>query len=401
MPTETRYHYLDAVRAFALLLGIVFHASLSFTPMFIGWAVMDVSTSSLVLPFITVSHSFRMELFFLISGFFSHRVLCQRGMGHFLQSRFLRIAVPFVVAWFILKPLLVSGWVMGFASLRGEVDVLAGLRGGFQSLQTLPAGLFVGTHLWFLYYLMLTTVVALILRTLFGRSERILSRADAVLRWGIKFRGSLLLVAVPTAVLIAQMQTWGMDTPDKSLVPHLPVGLVYSGFFLLGWMLNRQPELMERIATVSRWTLGATVASIVATLWLSTFQLQPSHPGFQLAHLAHAFSYAVMMWSLLCVTLGVFRRFVDRPHAIIRYLADASYWLYLIHLPVVVWLQVAMAELPLHWTAKWVLICTLMVAIGLLLYDLAVRPTFLGKLLNGRKRERILFAKTPAPLPQN
>ena len=42
---STRLHYLDATRAFALLLGIVFHASLSFMPVFIGWAVMDVSTS--------------------------------------------------------------------------------------------------------------------------------------------------------------------------------------------------------------------------------------------------------------------------------------------------------------------------------------------------------------------
>ena len=37
---STRLHYLDATRAFALLLGIVFHASLSFMPVFIGWAVM-------------------------------------------------------------------------------------------------------------------------------------------------------------------------------------------------------------------------------------------------------------------------------------------------------------------------------------------------------------------------
>ena len=66
---NSRLNYLDAVRAFALLLGIVFHASLSFVPVFIGWAVMDISTSSSILGFILVSHSFRMELFFLIAGF--------------------------------------------------------------------------------------------------------------------------------------------------------------------------------------------------------------------------------------------------------------------------------------------------------------------------------------------
>ena len=59
-----RLDYLDAVRSFALLLGIVFHASLSFIPVFIGWSVMDISTSSSVSAFILISHCFRMTLFF-------------------------------------------------------------------------------------------------------------------------------------------------------------------------------------------------------------------------------------------------------------------------------------------------------------------------------------------------
>src|SRR5205814_10019768 len=33
-----------------------------------------------------------------------------------------RIAVPFVVGWFILHPLVVSGWIMGSASLRGRSE---------------------------------------------------------------------------------------------------------------------------------------------------------------------------------------------------------------------------------------------------------------------------------------
>ena len=46
MTTATlRLDYLDALRAFALILGVVFHAGLSFMPVFIGWAVMDINTS--------------------------------------------------------------------------------------------------------------------------------------------------------------------------------------------------------------------------------------------------------------------------------------------------------------------------------------------------------------------
>src|SRR4030095_16467801 len=111
-----RLDYLDATRAFALVLGVVFHASLSFAPVFMGWAVQDISTSPLVAIFIAVSHSFRMETFFLLAGFFSHLTLHRKGVAEFVRSRALRIVVPFVVGWFILRPLVVCGWIMGYAS---------------------------------------------------------------------------------------------------------------------------------------------------------------------------------------------------------------------------------------------------------------------------------------------
>ena len=73
--TGPRLDYLDATRAFALLLGVVFHAVFSFSPYFMGWAVQDISTSPRVTDFFLVSHSFRMELFFLLAGFFSRGML--------------------------------------------------------------------------------------------------------------------------------------------------------------------------------------------------------------------------------------------------------------------------------------------------------------------------------------
>ena len=184
---NSRLDYLDATRAFALVLGIVFHASLSFMPVFMGWAVQDVSTSPLVTMFMTISHSFRMEAFFLLAGFFSHLTFHRKGAGEFVRSRVLRIVLPFVVGWFILRPLVVSGWIMGSASLRGDVDIWAGLLGGFQSLSTLPAGIFAGSHLWFLYYVALITTLVLAVRGLLTASgswkDTLLRRADSFVAW--------------------------------------------------------------------------------------------------------------------------------------------------------------------------------------------------------------------------
>jgi len=391
---NSRLDYLDATRAFALLLGIVFHASLSFMPVYIGWAVQDVSTSPLLAMFMVVSHSFRMEAFFLLAGFFSHLTLHRKGGRAFIDSRLLRIVLPFVVGWLILRPLLVSGWVMGSASLRGDVDVWAGLQEGFRSLATLPAGIFVGTHLWFLYYVALITALFLTTRGLLLLTGplcvTLMKWADARVAWLANAPLAPVVLAVPTAGALWFMRSWGMDTPDQSLAPHLPVLAIYSGFFGFGWLLCRQRELISRLArlTPSRWILAGL--GIAAILLLGDIELDPSYPHFLAAHATYALGYALTMWSLVLLTIGVFRKLCSRPNAVVRYIADSAYWMYLVHLPLVVWLQVAVAELPLHWSLKLAGISALTIVISLLTYDLFVRSTIIGRVLHGRRHERVM-----------
>jgi len=407
-PTPARLDYLDATRAFALLLGVVFHAGLSFLPIYMGWAVQDVSTGQLVGNFMLVSHSFRMALFFLLAGFFGRGLLQRQGPGGFLRSRAIRLGVPFIAGWFLLRPLLISGWIMGAASLRGDYEFLAGLRGGFDSLRQLPAGLFTGTHLWFLYYLLLVTGLLLGVRgavraatkALGGEPAltRLRSRLDGMTGWLARSGWGLPLLVLPTAAALWGMRYWGMDTPDQSLRLHLPVLAVYGGTFALGWMFGRQPpEIIAAFGriTVSRGLLLA--AGLVVSLKLNPIQGDPSHPHFTAAHVGFNLGYAALMWTLVSLTLGVFRHLCSRPRPVIRYIADSSYWMYLIHLPVVVWLQVAVAEIPVHWSLKLTFVSGVTIAIALLTYDLFVRSTWLGQILNGRRRERVItFQRTPA-----
>ncbi len=395
--TDTaRLDYLDATRAFALVLGIVFHACLSFMPVFMGWAVQDISTSPLVTTLMAVSHSFRMELFFLLAGFFSHLTFHHKGAGEFVRARLLRIVVPFVVGWFLLRPLVISGWIMGSASLRGDVDVWAGLVGGVQTLAPLPAGIFAGSHLWFLYYIALITTLVLVARGLLSATgswkDTLVLRADSFVAWLANSPVALVVLAVPTAATLWFMSFWGMDTPDKSLWPHFPALTIYGGFFVLGWMLSRQRELISQFArlTPQRWIVAGL--GVAAILLLGDIERDPGHPRYVAAHVAFALSYALTMWSLVFLTIGVFQRYCSRPNAFVRYVADSSYWMYLIHLPLVVWLQVAVAELPVNWSLKLAFVSTVTIALSLLTYDLFVRSTFIGWVLNGRRRDRVLPA---------
>ena len=156
---QERLHALDAVRGFALLLGIVFHATVSFvaTPNNIPiWIVMDNSRSVWMGVAFHVLHIFRMTTFFLVAGFFAHMSFHKKGMRGYIKDRLKRIGIPLVAGWPILFALISA------ASGRGAI-VMA--HGG----PTPPAPKYPGfpafplTHLWFLWVLLLPSVRASVL----------------------------------------------------------------------------------------------------------------------------------------------------------------------------------------------------------------------------------------------
>lgn len=376
-----RVHYLDAVRAFALFLGIVFHASLSFVPVFIGWAVMDISTSDTVGYFIHISHSFRMPLFFLLAGFFSHLVINKKTLGYFVYSRITRIAIPFIVGWFFLRPLLVAGWVLGADSMRGNVDLQHALEQALQTFTELPSSLFVGTHLWFLYYLMLLsalligTVVALNKRTKCKKRLNIITLS--FLSFIEQRPWAIFVLVVPTSGFLWFMNTWGLDTPDKSLLPHWQILGLYGLFFFAGFTLFVRPIALEKITSKSKLSLMILLLSVPASIWLSRFEANSAIAHYLWYKTAFHLSYAFMMWSLIILSLTFGKRLFSKPNRVIQYLANASFWLYFIHLPVVVFLQVAFAEFEIHWLYKLTGISLLTIVFSLVLYELIIKTSWL------------------------
>tara|TARA_B100000674_G_scaffold18984_3_gene13439 strand:+ start:20155 stop:21909 length:1755 start_codon:yes stop_codon:yes gene_type:complete len=115
--TAKRYHDLDALRAFAMLLGILLHGLLSFIG-FPVWPAQDVNQSELyAIPLIFI-HGFRMSLFFFVSGFFTMMMWQRRGTGGLLIHRFKRIVLPFLVFGFLVFPMLNN--MRAFAGWMGE-----------------------------------------------------------------------------------------------------------------------------------------------------------------------------------------------------------------------------------------------------------------------------------------
>ena len=93
---------LDALRAVAMLLGIVLHASMSFIPSF--WVVTDRQQNpGFGIVFSTI-HGFRMPLFFVMSGFFSAMLLHRRGRRALVKHRFFRVFLPLLLGMVTIVP---------------------------------------------------------------------------------------------------------------------------------------------------------------------------------------------------------------------------------------------------------------------------------------------------------
>ena len=98
---------------------------------------------------------------------------------------------------------------------------------------------------------------------------------------------------------------------------------------------------------------------------------------------AACYSLTSACWILGIIGFGV--RFLSAPSRLWRYLADASYWVYLVHYPVVVVLQDVLAPVQLHWSVKFPAIVLVTMGFALLSYEYCVRYTFIGRALNGSR----------------
>lgn len=113
-PEASRDHALDALRAFILLLGVVFHSAISFVFRNDGtWAVGTADTSFVLWWFLSYAHSFRMETFFLLAGFFAALVVSRRGEAAFLRDRARRILGVFAVLVLPMTLLSTMLWIEG------------------------------------------------------------------------------------------------------------------------------------------------------------------------------------------------------------------------------------------------------------------------------------------------
>ena len=387
-PNGERLHALDAVRSFALLLGVAFHAALSFIPGLPPglWAMNDNSPSPFLADASFVAHSFRMTLFFFIAGYFARQLHQRLGTRGFWANRGQRIAVPLVVGWVLLFPAIAFVWYLGMQK------VFHGAPPAMPDSPKAP-GAFPLTHLWFLYQLLWLYAGALLVRSVVARLDRgqvWRGLADRITTAALRWPAGALTLGLPLAAVLLAMPAWfppgGIPTPDQSLLPQLSATVGFGTAFAFGWGVHRAPDALAALR--ARWLLHGLLAIASSATCLYVLKTQPPFAMPDTPKLVFALAFVASAWCWTFAITGAALRFLAGHHPAIRYVADASYWIYLVHLPLVCALQVWVGDWPLPWGLKYPCIVAASLALLLLSYQGLVRPTPIGRLLNGRTYPR-------------
>jgi peptidoglycan/LPS O-acetylase OafA/YrhL len=385
---DPRFHALDALRAGALLLGIALHSTLSFWPGMreLDWPISDDSTSDVPAAFFFVVHIFRMSVFYAIAGFFAHALLVRLGPWGFVKNRLRRIALPFAVAMVVVMPMLLLPFLWGQKQLG--ISGPPHIRPPIPDPHLPPWG-----HLWFLYLLLVLYALWMSARLLVHAVDRRgawPARADRAFRALVVLRVGPLVWAAPTAAALYFTPWWsmwqGIPPPIMGFVPNVPALLAFGMAFAFGWLLHRQPALLEVLGR--DWLVNlaaAAAASVVALVLIGATPKLDVHELPMAQRLAYAASYDLATWCWMFALIGAAHRFLSAPDPRWRFLADASFFVYLVHLPVVYALQAWMMRWPLHWSLKYALVLSMTLVVTLGLYQALVRNTFVGVFLNGRR----------------
>ncbi|MDA7891358.1 acyltransferase family protein [Akkermansiaceae bacterium] len=233
-------------------------------------------------------------------------------------------------------------------------------------------------HLWFLYdllWLLLFFVPAALIAKRLGR------------------RLPDFMISVPGCLLWLIPLTWwlqnlmpGQFGPGTSTgIFPWPVKLAYYGvFFFFGALCFGRGFWEERVG--ARWWVWL-LASL--PFWGGGREWVKNDP------LWGSLMASCFAWLTIVGMMGLFRRFLNEGRPKVRYLSDSSYWLYLAHLPVMIAVQIWISDWEIPVILKMVIVIGGVTGLLLLIYEFAVRYTWIGALLNGRKSRPV----TPPPQP--
>lgn len=316
-----REFFLDSIRAYLMLLGIPFHLSLIYSSH--SWAVNSANPSFSLTVLNDFIHAFRMQVFFVISGYFSFMLFGRYERHKWLKVRLERVAIPLLSS----IPLIT---LPQFFMLKYFTNKLDGWD-TFSFYQKMNASVWeLISHLWFLLTLSLLTCACFYLFRFMLPTKEQEDSANENKKISL---GSISLIFILYALLYIVAHRLILNFEPKLLSNGLfnfvvMETLFYLPFFILGAYAFKYVWLKEIFL---KPCLPAALGSLAL---LAAYMLNQS----LLAQSDYMFDVDILIKSVLGILMTnvvfSFGHVLLNYHSPrITYLVNASLFIYLVHHP--------------------------------------------------------------------
>ena len=356
----SRLFFVDHLRVALAILVVLHHVAMVYGAIIPFYYMEPPLTDPLayvtLLLFALLNQSWFMGAFFLLAGYFCPGSVDRKGPGSFVGSKLVRLGLPLILYYFVFNPIAEIGWWLMPSSLTGITTPL--------TWQAYPRMLGLGP-LWFVVMLLVFSLGYAVWRMLTRkRTSTATSESSAPSYLGV---GIFVLALAVASYLLRMIIPMGKSVSEFPTLAYLPQ---YLSFFVVGIVAYRRDWFRTLPGSMGIVGLVAALVALVVlfplavsgqlfSLDISAFVNANGNGHWQSA--VYALFDSTFAVGLCLGLITVFRRFFNKESRFGKFLSQHSYAVYILHIPVIVFLGyalrgIALPNLPKFFVASLIIV---------------------------------------------
>ncbi len=357
-----RKYYIDNLRWLAILLLFPFHAAQIWSGGEYSGFYIWSHTNTVLYVFSTVVYPWYMTFLFVIAGMSCKYSLLKRTNRQFVVERIKKLVIPFFFGLLALVPVMTYTAEVFFNGYTGTYWQQYGLFFTKETDLTGYHGGFTPAHLWFLLYLFVISLTALLIVCL---QKKYLP----------KFRvGSVSYFIIILLFVPEWLCQYVLNIGGKSLGQFMVL-------FLFGYYILSEESILQKLRRYQFVSLAICILSGSLYTYLYCFE--------NIRNLWMTGLYIFFGWMGIITLLGIGQSMLNVHNRLSLYLTQASFPVYILHMPVLVVAGFFVLKLPVGVAGQFLLIVLISFIATFLIYEIIKRMPVLRFFLGMTKQESV------------